>query len=150
MTAVHDKFVLERSYRQSPATVFAALSTEEGKARWFTAPNAEWEQVVRHLDFRVGGTERLVGKWKSGMVTEYDATYQNIVPHERIVYAYHMHIDGKPISVSLACIELHAEGAGTRLVHTEHGIYLDGFEDKGGRAHGIGLHLDKLGETLPG
>jgi len=149
MTAVHDKFVLERSYRQSPAKVFAALSTEEGKARWFTAPNDEWVQTERRLDFRVGGTEALEGKWKSGMITRFDATYQNIVPNERIVYAYHMHLNGKPISVSLTCIELHPEGNGTRLVHTEHGIYLDGFEDNGGRKHGIGLHLDKLGETLP-
>jgi uncharacterized protein YndB with AHSA1/START domain len=148
MTAVHDKFVLERSYRQPPATVFAALSTEEGKARWFTAPNDQWDLVERHLDFRVGGTEALEGKWKSGTVTRFDATYQSIVPDERIVYAYHMHLNGKQISVSLTCIELHPEGAGTRLVHTEHGIYLDGYEDKGSRQHGIGIQLDKLGEML--
>lgn len=149
MTAVHDKFVLERSYRQPPATVFAALSTEEGKARWFTAPNDLWDLVERRFEFRVGGVERLIGKWKSGRVTHYDVSYHDIVPDRRIVYAYHMLIDGKPISVSLTCIELHPEGAGTRLVHTEHGVYLDGYEDKGSRAHGIGVQLDKLGETLP-
>jgi uncharacterized protein YndB with AHSA1/START domain len=149
MNAVHDKFVLERSYRQSPATVFAAFASEEGKARWFTAPNDQWDLVERRFDFRVGGAERLVGKWKSGRETWFDASYHDIVPDARIVYAYHMFIDRKPISASLTCIELHPEGAGTRLVHTEHGIYLDGYEDNGSRRHGIGIQLDKLGETLP-
>jgi uncharacterized protein YndB with AHSA1/START domain len=147
--AVHDRFILERRFRQGPAKVFAAFATEEGKARWFSGPNELWDAVSRHFDFSVGGTEHLEGKWKNGMVTRFDATYHDIVADSRIVYAYRMKIDGKPISVNLTSIELHPDGTGTRLVHTEHGIYLDGYEDKGSREHGIGIQLDKLVETLP-
>ena len=60
--AVHDKFVIERRFKQAPAKVFAAFATEEGKARWFSGPNETWDMVDRHFDFRVGGTEHLEGR----------------------------------------------------------------------------------------
>ena len=147
--AVHDKFVIERRFPQSPARVFAAFATEAGKTRWFSGPNDQWDAIDRHFDFSVGGTEHLEGRWKSGTVSRFDASYHDIVADARIVYAYRMTIDGKPISVSLSSIEFIPDGTGTRLVHTEHGIYLDGYEDKGSRFHGISAQYDKLGETLP-
>ena len=147
--AVHDKFVIERRFPQSPAKVFAAFATEEGKARWFSGPNDQWDAIDRHFDFNVGGTEHLEGRWKNGTVSRFDCSYHDIVADSRIVYAYRMKIDGKPISVNLASIELFADGTGTHLVHTEHGIYLDGYEDKGSRLHGTGLLYDRLSETLP-
>uniref|UniRef100_UPI001954A6D5 SRPBCC domain-containing protein n=4 Tax=Pseudomonadota TaxID=1224 RepID=UPI001954A6D5 len=84
---VHDKFVIERRFKQGPARVFAAFANEEGKARWFSGPNESWEMVDRHFDFRVGGTEHLEGKWQSGTVTRFDCSYHDIVPDRRIVYA---------------------------------------------------------------
>jgi hypothetical protein len=60
-----------------------------------------------------------------------------------------MALSGVPISVSMTSIELTPDDAGTRLTLTEHGIYLDGYEDKGSREHGVGWQMDKLGETLP-
>ena len=147
--AVHDKFVIERRFPQPPARVFAAFSTEEGKARWFSGPNELWDATDRHFDFSVGGTEHLEGRWKNGTVTRFDCSYHDIAEDSRIVYAYRMKIDGKPISVNLTSIELFPDGAGTRLVHTEHGIYLDGYADNGSRLHGISAQYDKLGETLP-
>ena len=35
----------------------------------------------------------------------FDSLYYDIVPDERIVYSYEMHLDDKRISVSLATIE---------------------------------------------
>jgi uncharacterized protein YndB with AHSA1/START domain len=146
--AVHDRFTIERVYPHAPTKVFAAWSTEEGKRGWFSGPNDQWEMVDRGFDFRVGGTEHLEGRWKNGTVSRFDASYHDIVPDRRIVYAYHMKIDGKPISVSMASIELFPEGKGTRLVLTEHGIFLDGYADKGSREHGTGILMDRLGEAL--
>jgi len=146
--AVHDRFTIERLYRHAPAKVFHAFATEEGKQAWFSGPNDQWDMVDRHFDFRVGGSESLEGRWKSGTVSRFDASYHDIVPDRRIVYAYRMAIDGKPISVSLASVELLPDGTGTRLILTEHGIYLDGYEDKGSREHGTNLLIDRLGEAL--
>ncbi|MEI9927374.1 MAG: hypothetical protein WDN44_06250 [Sphingomonas sp.] len=59
-------------------------------------------------------------------------------------------IDGTPISVSLTAIELALPMARARVSRSPSlAFYLDGYEDKGARAHGVGLQIDKLGETLP-
>jgi hypothetical protein len=44
-------------------------------------------------------------------------------------YSYSMSLDQTLISVSLATVELKAEAAGTRLVVTEQGAWLDGYDD---------------------
>jgi hypothetical protein len=59
-----------------------------------------------------------------------------------------MHMDGKRISVSLATVELRAEGGGTRLKLTEQGAFLDGRDEPHTREGGTGSLLDKLGEVL--
>ncbi len=59
-----------------------------------------------------------------------------------------MYVDGKKISVSLATIQFHKAVKGTRLVVTEQGTFLDGYEDAGSREHGTGLLLDQLGASL--
>ena len=68
--------------------------------------------------------------------------------NERIVYTYDMTIGEKRISVSLATIELIAEAAGTRVSVTEHGVFLDGYDDAGSREHGTRWLMNKLGAQL--
>ena len=91
--------------------------------------------------------ERALG---NGMVSTFDAVYFDVVPNERLVYAYEMHLDERKISVSLATIELKPAGAGTRLAVTEQGAFLDGYDDAGSREHGTGFLLDRLGASLQG
>jgi uncharacterized protein YndB with AHSA1/START domain len=150
-SVAHGVFTIERTYPSvTPQRVFDAFATEAGKDGWFSGPNEAWDIAERKFDFRVGGQERLVGKWKSGMVTEFDATYFDIIPGERIVYAYEMRMDGRKISVSLATFEFKAVGAGTRLVMNEQGAFLDGYDDNGSRERGSQEIMDKLGAYLTG
>ena len=148
----HGVFTLERTYPTvTPQRVFDAFASIEGKNGWFTAPNDRWTIAERAMDFRVGGRERLMGKWASGLVTEFDALYFGIVPGERIVYAYEMRLDGRKISVSLATFEFKAvPGGGTHLIHTEQGAFLDGYDDNGSREHGSREIMDKLTAYLEG
>jgi len=81
-------------------------------------------------------------------LNELDAVYFDVVPDQRLVYAYEMHLDDRKISVSLATMELQPEGAGTRLVATEQGAFLDGYDDAGSRERGTGFLLDRLGASL--
>jgi uncharacterized protein YndB with AHSA1/START domain len=148
-SVVHATFSLERVYDASPAQVFRALSDKAAKARWFEGGNG-WTAIEREMDVRPGGRERAKGRWPSGMVTTFDAVYFDVVPNERLVYTYEMHLDDRKISVSLATIELEPKGAGTRLVVTEQGAFLDGYDDAGSREHGTGLLLDRLGASLTG
>ena len=146
-SATHATFVIDREYAASPSRVYAAWSNQETKARWFVGPDG-WKQSDHALDFRVGGREHLSGGPPGGPVHRYDAVFQDIVPNERIVSTYEMHLDDNRISVSLATLEFEPAGKGTRLVYTEQGVFLDGYDDAGSREHGTRELLDKLGIAL--
>lgn len=146
-SAAHATFVIERTYPVAPSRVFAAWSSGEAKLKWWGGP-AEWNREVYEMDFRVGGTERMVGGPKGGEPHSYDARYFDIIPNERIVYAYEMHLGEKKISVSLATIVIAADGKGTKMTLTEQGVFLDGYDDAGSREHGTNWLMDKLGTSL--
>ena len=138
---------IERRYETRRAEVFAAWSSAEAKARWFMGPD-EWQREPLELDFRVGGRERSVGGAVGGPVYTCNAIYWDIVEPERIVYTYEMLEDERRISVTLATVELAADGNGTRLVLTEHSAFLDGLVDPSLREQGWGSLLDALGRAL--
>lgn len=148
-SAQHDTFVIERTLNHPVAAVYAAFADHEAKTRWFGGPKEQWKALERSFDFRVGGSERAAGVWAdSGVVSRFDATYFDIQPEARIVYAYEMHLNDKKISVSLATIEFEATGAGTKLTITEQGVFLDGYDDAGSRKHGTGLLMDAMEASL--
>ena len=151
-SVAHGVFTLERTYPNvTPQRVFDAFASIEGKNGWFTAPNDQWAIAERTMDFRVGGRERLVGNWANGRVTDFDATYFDIIPAERIVYTYEMRLNGQKISVSLATFEFKAvPGGGTHLIHTEQGAFLDGYDDNGSREEGSRQIMAKLTAYLEG
>jgi uncharacterized protein YndB with AHSA1/START domain len=139
----HTTFTIDRTFDASPARVFAAWATPELKARWFVGPES-WKLIDRSLDFRVGGREVLKGSFASGQVSTFECQYQDIVPDQRIVHSYFMHIDDKKISVSLATVELEPLGQRTRVVYTEQAVFLDGYDDSGSRERGSRALLDQL------
>jgi uncharacterized protein YndB with AHSA1/START domain len=145
-TAEHGTFVLSRTYPVAPERVFAAWSSREAKARWFGAPGEDHPTL--ELDFRVGGTEVNRGGPPDGPVFTYQATYQDIVPNERIVYGYTMDTDGTVISVSVTTVEFAPAGDGTTLTFTEQGVFLDGADTTAIREKGTSELLDQLGSAL--
>lgn len=147
--ATQGAFRIERIYDVPPETLYAAWSDPAAKARWFGPPSDDCEELERRMDFRVGGTDRLAGRWKSGTVSRFDAIYHDIVPLRRIVYTYEMHLDAAKISISLATISFTAEGTGrTRLTVDEQAVFLDGYDDAGSRERGTGMLLDRLAAVL--
>lgn len=147
-SVVHASFHLERHYNAPVERVWKALTDEAAKQKWFGGPPGEWDLLERHMDVREGGRERAKGRWESGVVSIFDAIYHDVVPHERLVYSYIMHLDDKKISVSLATMQLKSEDGGTKLMVTEQGAFLDGYDDAGSREHGTGHLLDALGASL--
>jgi uncharacterized protein YndB with AHSA1/START domain len=148
LSVVHGAFRLERIYDATANEVYNALSDKEAKSRWFFGP-AGWRLIERTMDFRVGGRERLKGGFEGGVTTTFDAVYHDIVPLERIVYTYEMHLDDRKISVSLATLQIKPEGQRrTRLVIDEQGAFLDGYDDAGSRERGTRDLLDKIGASL--
>jgi uncharacterized protein YndB with AHSA1/START domain len=146
-SVTHGSFRLERTYEAKPARVFRAFAELEAKKAWFTG-SSEADELERTMDFRIGGRELVVGRWNGERVTRFESLYYDIVDNERIIYSYEMHQDEVKISVSLATIEFRPDGAGTRLVMTEHGAFLDGFDGAASREEGTRWLLDKVGESL--
>lgn len=144
-SAEHASFTIERKLDFPPAKVFHAWADPKAKQRWFAAPA---ENTNRKHDFRIGGRDSLKATWPDGRTSEFDAEYWDIVPNERIVYVYEMHINGKKISVSLATVQFIAEGKGTRMIVTEQGVFLDGYDDAGSREHGTNQIMDQLAASL--
>jgi uncharacterized protein YndB with AHSA1/START domain len=146
-SVTHATFVIERVYDASPARVFNAFADPEAKARWFAGPD-EWVNDEVEFEFRVGGRETNRGGPQGGPIHSFVAVYQDIVPDERIVYTYDMCLDDNRISVSLATLEFEPEGTGTRLILTEQGAYLDGYDDSSLREQGTRELLNALGAEL--
>ncbi len=147
-SAVHATFVIEREYKAAPAKVFGAFADLKNKMKWFGGPD-EWDKESDHaLDFRIGGKESVSGGPPGGPVHAYSATYWDIIENERIVSAYEMHLDKVRISVSLATTEIKPAGAGSKLIYTEQGVFLDGYDDAGSRERGTQELFDQLGAFL--
>jgi len=138
----HGTFVIERTYPADPARVFRAWADPDIKKRWFGAGND-----TKEFDFREGGREYAAGSMGADTYS-FDVRYQDIVENNRIIYSYQMSINGKRISVSVAAIELFAEGTGTRMTVTEHGCFLDGLDNLAQRQAGTEQLVDALGAEL--
>ena len=145
----HATFVIERTFDAAPARVFHAYADAKAKARWFVGPEG-WEKSDHKLDFKVGGRESVSGGPPGGAVHYYNALYQDIVPNERIVLSYEMHMDKTRISVSLGTTEFKPDGKGTKLVYTEQAVFLDGHDDAGSRERGTRGLFDQLEASLKG
>ena len=150
----HSSFVIERTFNYDPAAIFRAWTDPAAKARWFNGPQDKWKCEVREMDVRVGGRERVIGKFADGSESRFEALYFDVVPERRIVYTYDMYWQGKKISVSLASVEFVAlgrdSGQTTKLIVTEQHAFLDGHEDGGSRERGtLGL-IDNLAVALAG
>jgi uncharacterized protein YndB with AHSA1/START domain len=146
----HGAFVIERKFDYDPVVVFRAWTNPEAKARWFNGPPDKWTEQVREMDVRVGGRDRLIGKFVDGSESRYEAIYFDIVPDRRLVYAYDMFWQGNKISVTLATVEFVQAQRGTKLILTEHGAFLDGYDDAGSRERGTLALVDNLGKFLSG
>ena len=128
LSAVHNTFVIERKYPQSPERVFRAFADPSRKRQWY----AEGDHDIKEfeMDFRTGGGERLRYAFREGhpiagseIVNE--ASYYDIVPDGRIVMATKMSLNGKTIVMTLVTLEFMQSDAGTDLVLTNQGTFLD-------------------------
>ena len=146
---IHDTFTIERTYPAAPSRVFAAFSSAEAKEAW--GDNDDLQPLngptrINEFDFRPGGRERMSHAVR-GRPLRYDALYYDIVPDQRILYAYEMYAGDARISVSVATIEFAKSGDGTTLTVTEQGAYLDGIDGAQApalRKEGVTEMLDNL------
>lgn len=146
-SVAHGTFVVERTYNHPVEKVWAAWSDPDLKAQWFGAPGEGNRPQI--FEFKPGGRESMKTRIHDGRALGFDILYQDIVPNNRILYSYDMHMDGLKISVSLVALEFWPKGsAKTHLRLTEYGLFLDGLDDVGLRKAGtLGL-MEQLATFL--
>lgn len=148
---VHRTFSVERTYPALPSRVFAAFANPETKRRWFAeSPGFEVDEFA--IDFRVGGFERTLFRAAGGAAGRNDTVFLDIVPDERIVFAYSLTDEEVRTSAALTTVELAPNTDGgetqTRLLLTEQVAFLDGVDGTASRLRGWGTLLDRLGDAI--
>lgn len=143
----HAAFTIERHLDALPHEVFDAFADPLRHERWYVKAD-DWPIAEYRHDFRIGGREH--GRFSPDGRTVYlsDTLYLDIVADRRIVFAYGMASGDRPISASVATIELLPEGGGTRLRYTEQGTFLDDRDRPGVRELGWHALLDSLEAEL--
>lgn len=130
----HGTFTIEKTYNASAESVFSAWGDLESRAQWFVGPD-DCKSIRRELDFRVGGLEVLHSRFGNGYEPLYESRFYSIVPNQRIVFVYDMHLNGEHHSVSLASVEIESLGPQkSRLIFTEQVAFLDGTSEREGTA----------------
>jgi uncharacterized protein YndB with AHSA1/START domain len=143
----HATFVLERTFAAPLERVWHALSDNAARDQWFSG-GAEFDVQDKSHDFRVGGRAVETGQWHGGPWSRFEATYTDIVEHQRIVFTYDMWANDRHMSTSITTIVLAPASDGTRLTYTEQGVHFDGLDTVEGREAGTRGLLDNLGAVL--
>lgn len=140
---LHRTFIVGRMLPGSPRHAFRFWSDPALKRAW-TDCHADWEALEDRFDFRSGGDEVKCWRMPGGAELAFRARYFDIEPARRIVYAFDMSVGSSRQSVSLATVELFAEGAETRMLFTEQIAFLGGEEALRSRIDGTAEGLDRL------
>jgi uncharacterized protein YndB with AHSA1/START domain len=141
----HGSFTVTREYAHPPAKVFRHWADPTLKRKWYGGPDQDDSRRV--FEFRIGGRENNFGRVGDRRFA-LEAVYYDIVPENRIIYAYDVRINDVLTSLSLAAVEFRSTQAGTQVAVTEHGAFLDGHDNASERQGGSEWVLDRLGEIL--
>ena len=147
-SVMHDTFVIERHFDAAPARVFAFFADAAKKRRWLGGEEEGFEIESFQPDFRVDHVERWTFRFNGGELISNATRYQEIVPDQRVVFVYTMDFGAKRVSSSQTTIQLVADGRGTKLIHTEQGVFFDGIDQAAGRQEGTRGLLDQLERLL--
>lgn len=119
----HTSFVVERTLTGTPQHAFRFWSDPQLKNRW-AGCHADWTTLEDTFDFTEAGLETKRWRTPEGDELSFRANYIDIVPGQRIIYAYEMTFKGERLSASLVTIEFSAAGSQTKVVVTEQVAFL--------------------------
>lgn len=149
----HGSFTLERRFRHAPSKVFGAFADPAKKRRWF-AEGPGFHLDSYETDFREEGFERSRFRFQAdkpideGTSCTNDTVFLDIVPDQRIVFAYTMKIAGNRISSSHTTVEFLPDGTGTLMVFTEQAAFFEGGDGIDIREQGTRELIDSLAREL--
>lgn len=141
----HRTFVIERELPGSPSHAFRFWSDHQLKRRWNTC-NPDWKVMEDWFDFR-DGSERMIWRMPDGTEHAMLATFLEIHPRVRIVYAYTMRTEGISISSSLVTVEFVSQGHTTTMTFTAQAAFGDPADGEV-RESGTGVGFERLLQAM--
>jgi len=140
MPPLHTDLKVDRQLRTSPRHAFRFWSDPGLKARWNDC-HTDWTVVNEAFDFTIGGCEHKHWRMPDANELMFTAHYLDIVPDERIIYAYTMTLGDQRLSASLVTVSFAAAAGGTRMIFFEQATLLEG---------GAGARQQRLAGTEEG
>jgi len=113
----HATLVFEREIFASPAAVFAAIADPAARELW-GPPSDAAVLIYEDADFGEGGLDRFRCGPKANPYVRGVTRYLDVVPERRVISSETLVADGRRLCVSLATLELVADGDKTRLKNT--------------------------------
>jgi len=143
----HATIVMERTYKASPARVFAAWADVEVRKRW-SAPADNIRIEYEEADFREGGRDvsRCIEPGNDDYVAA--VTYIDIKRDQRIAFVEDIAHGAKRVSAALISVELAPAAAGARLLLTMQIASFDGAKMEQGYQFGWNAALDNLAKEF--
>ena len=135
---------LQRHYPVAPEKVWRAWTDPQALAKWW-GPGPGEPVSLAELDVRVGGRFRIVFGGPDGKMHECAGTYQEVVPHRKLVFTWHWP-NSTPERVSLVTIVFEAVGKATELAFKHEQLFDEKARDDHKR--GWSASLDKLDDFL--
>lgn len=142
----HTSFVIERDLPGSARHAYRFFAERDLKQRWISC-HPDWSVPEEIFDFRVGGLEATRWRTPEGIEIAFQAVYLDIVPGERIVYAYTMGGAGRRESASLVTVEFRPKGSGTLMVFTEQAAFM-GADEGAMRRAGTEIGFERLAAVV--
>ena len=147
-SVVHETVVIARTYKASPARVFAAWESVEARLRW-SKPYPTTGLVYEAHDFRVGGKDIARCGPADDMRFRAEVHYLDIVPGKRLIFSERISEAGNPpLATSMITVEFRAKGADTHQVVTMQIAALDGSDMVEGYKEGWEPTLDNLAKEF--
>lgn len=144
----HGSFTVERRYAAPPSRVFAAFAQAEARRKWLIFADGWTIHEYRPAEPTIAGAVEFsrFSPPGSDVVLTNATTWLHVDEGKMLIYAYHMTVQGAPLSSSLVTISFMPDGRGTRLELTEQGAYFDG--DVEGRKVGTSALLAEVEKVL--
>ena len=146
-SVVRKTVVIERTYKASPARVFAAWESVEARLRW-SKPYPNTGLVYDAHDFRVGGKDIVRCGPADDMRFQAEVHYLDIVPGKRLIFSERINEAGKPMATALLTVEFFANGKDTHQVVTMQIAALDASDMIEGYKEGWEPTLDNLAKEF--
>lgn len=146
-TLAHATLIMERTYKATPARVFAAWESVEARLRW-SAPNDGTKIVYDKSEFREGGVD--VSRCLEAGKPDFIATvhYLAIDRDRRLVFAESVEHGDRRMSAALISVEMTPKGAETHMLLTLQIASFDDANMEAGYREGWTAAIDNLAKEF--